>query len=90
LLLALASTVILGSESFGTHDHILLSQIPDVTNLKDQVPGFTSPRNIVAKLYPQTLDFLFVSSYDSQAYGGNIGIRLHSGVNTTASMALAS
>jgi hypothetical protein len=29
LLLALASAVILGCESRGTHDHILLSQIPD-------------------------------------------------------------
>jgi hypothetical protein len=29
LLLALASAVILGSESLGTHDHILLSQIRD-------------------------------------------------------------
>jgi hypothetical protein len=34
LLLVLASTVILGSESLGTHDHMLLSQIRDFLNLE--------------------------------------------------------
>jgi hypothetical protein len=38
LLLALTSTVILRSKSRGTHDHILLSQIPDSSNLEGQVP----------------------------------------------------
>jgi hypothetical protein len=33
LLLALASADILGFESLGTHDHILLSQIRDYSNL---------------------------------------------------------
>jgi hypothetical protein len=50
LLLVLASAVILGSESRGTSDHILLSRIRD---------------------------FLFVTSYDSQGYGGGIRPRLH-------------
>jgi hypothetical protein len=36
-MLALASTVILGSESSGTHDHILLSQIWDSPILDGQV-----------------------------------------------------
>jgi hypothetical protein len=49
LLLALASGVILGSESCGTHQ-ILLSQIQDSSNLKGQVPVFLSPRNRVARL----------------------------------------
>jgi hypothetical protein len=53
LLLVLASAVILGSESRGTRDHILLSQI------------WTS---------------LFVTSYDSQGYGGGIRPRLHTGM----------
>jgi hypothetical protein len=38
LLLVLPSAVILRSESRGTHDHILLSQIRDSSNLEDQVP----------------------------------------------------
>jgi hypothetical protein len=79
LLLFLASTVILRSESWGTRDHILLSQIRDSTNLKVQVPLFISPRNRVAQLYPQALGSLFVASYDSQGYGGGIQTRLHTG-----------
>jgi hypothetical protein len=43
----LASRVILRSESRGTHDHILLSQIRDSSNMEGQVPIFMSPRNIV-------------------------------------------
>jgi hypothetical protein len=50
LLLALASAVILGSESHGTHDHILLSQIRDTSNLEGQFPVFISPRNTEAQL----------------------------------------
>jgi hypothetical protein len=42
LLLILASAVILGSESRGTHDHILLSQIRDSPDLEGQVPVFIS------------------------------------------------
>jgi hypothetical protein len=41
LLLALASAVVLGSQSRGIRDHILLSQIRDSPNLEGQV----SPRN---------------------------------------------
>jgi hypothetical protein len=44
LLLALASTVILRSESRWFHDHILLSQIPDYSNLGCQVPVHMSAR----------------------------------------------
>jgi hypothetical protein len=47
LLLALASAVILGSESRGTHDHILLPQIRDSLNLEGQFPVFMSPMNRV-------------------------------------------
>jgi hypothetical protein len=46
----LASTVILESDSSGTHAHILLSQIRDSPNLGGQDPVFTSPRNRVAQL----------------------------------------
>jgi hypothetical protein len=72
LLLVLASAVILGSESRGTDDHILLSQIRDSHNLEDHVPVFISPRNRVAQLYPQALGSLFVASYDSQGSGGGV------------------
>jgi hypothetical protein len=43
LLLALASAVIPRSESRGTHDHILLSQIRDSPNLEGQVPYLYPP-----------------------------------------------
>jgi hypothetical protein len=43
LLLVLASAVILGSESRGPHDHILLSQIRDSPNLEGQVPVLMPP-----------------------------------------------
>jgi hypothetical protein len=62
LLLVLASAVIVRSESRGTHDHILLSQIRDSPNLEGQVQVFISPRNWVAQLYHQTLGSLSVAS----------------------------
>jgi hypothetical protein len=40
LLLVLGSAIILGSESSGIHDHILLSQIGDSANMEGQVPVF--------------------------------------------------
>jgi hypothetical protein len=76
LLLVLASAFILGFKSRGTHDHILLSQIRDSPNLEAHVPVFISPRNRVARLYPQALGSLFVTSYDSQSYGGGIRTRI--------------
>jgi hypothetical protein len=65
LLLVLASAFIFGSDSRGTHDHVLLSQIRDSTNLEGQVPVIISLRNRVAQLYPQAMDSLFVASYDA-------------------------
>jgi hypothetical protein len=44
LLLVLAIAVILRSESHGTHDRILLTQIRDSPNLEEQVPVFISPQ----------------------------------------------
>jgi hypothetical protein len=66
LLLTLAIAVTLRSESRGTHDHILLSQIRDSPNLEGQVFVFIYPRNRVAQLYHKALGSLFVASYDSQ------------------------
>jgi hypothetical protein len=61
LLLVLASAVILGSESRGTRDYILLSQIRDSPYLESQqVPVFISPRNRVARLYPPGTGFPFL------------------------------
>jgi hypothetical protein len=55
LLLALSSPAILRSKSRGTHDHILLSEIGDSSNLEGQIYLFISPRNRVAQIYPQAL-----------------------------------
>jgi hypothetical protein len=64
-LLVLASAFILGSESHGTYDHILLSQIRDSPNLKGQVPLFIWPKNKVVQLYAQALTSVFDASCDS-------------------------
>jgi hypothetical protein len=77
LLLVLSSAVILRSESHGTHDQILLSQIWDSPNLVGQVPVFISPQNRVAQLYPRALGSLFIASYDLQDYDGGIWPHLH-------------
>jgi hypothetical protein len=61
LLLAHVSVVILGYESHGTYDHILLSQIRDSPKLEGQVSVFICPRNGLARLYPQALGSLFVA-----------------------------
>jgi hypothetical protein len=91
LLLGLASEVILGSESRGTRDHILLSQIRDSPNLKGQVPVFICSRDRVAHLYPKALGSIFVASYDSQGYGGGIRNCLYAGSwskqNSTSTLA---
>jgi hypothetical protein len=50
LLLVLANVIIFGSESRGTHDHILLSQIQDSPNLEGRVPVFKSPSDRVVQL----------------------------------------
>jgi hypothetical protein len=70
LLLAFASAAILGPESRGTHDQILLSETRDSPNLEGQVLVFIPSRNRLVQLYPQALGSLFVASYDSQGYGG--------------------
>jgi hypothetical protein len=80
LLLVLTSAIILRSESRVAHDQILLPHIRDCSNLEGQVPVFISPRNRVARLYPQVLGSLFVASYDSQDNGGGIRPRLHTGI----------
>jgi hypothetical protein len=71
-LLVFARAVILESESRGTHDHILLSQIRDSSNMEGQALVFVSSRKTVVQLYPQALGSLFIASYDSQGYGGGI------------------
>jgi hypothetical protein len=34
----------------------------------------------MAQLYPQALGSLFVASYDSEGYGGDVPPRLHTGI----------
>jgi hypothetical protein len=50
LLVVIASAVILGSESHGTHDQILLSQIPDSPNLEGQIPVFICCPKVTLRL----------------------------------------
>jgi hypothetical protein len=59
LLLLLVSAVIVGSETHGTHDHTLLSQIQVSPNLEGQFPVFIYLRNRVARLYPPSIGFPF-------------------------------
>jgi hypothetical protein len=55
LLLGLDRAVILGSESRVTHDHILLSQIPNSLNLEGQVPLFIPPSPVTGVELTQQL-----------------------------------
>jgi hypothetical protein len=52
LLLVLASAVILGSESRGTRNRILQSQIRDSPNLECEVPVFISPQEESGPVIP--------------------------------------
>jgi hypothetical protein len=79
--MGLSFTIVAGPRR-RSHGHILLSQIRDSPDLKDQVPVLMSPRNRVAQFYPQALGSLFVPSYDSHGYGGGIRPRLHTGCST--------
>jgi hypothetical protein len=56
-LLVLASAVILGSESRGTHDHILLPQIRDSPNLEGQVPCIYIPQEQSGPVIPSGTGF---------------------------------
>jgi hypothetical protein len=59
-VLALAIAVILMSESYGTHDHILLSQIRDSCNLEGQVPVFIYPPEQGGPVIPPGTGFPFI------------------------------
>jgi hypothetical protein len=74
LPLVLNSAVILGSESSGTRNYILLLQIRDSPSLEGQDPVIIL-RNKVAHLYPQEIVPLF---YDSEDYSGGIRTRFQS------------
>jgi hypothetical protein len=77
LLLALASALILRSESRRTHNHILLSQIRDSQKAGAQVILFISPRNRVAQLYPSAPGSLSVAFYTRGATVEGIRTLLH-------------
>jgi hypothetical protein len=64
LLMTLASAVILRSDSCGTHDYILPSQIRDSRNLEGHVPLFIFPRNRVPFLMPPTTRGAMVEVFD--------------------------
>jgi hypothetical protein len=50
------------------------SHIQDSPNLEGQVPVFISPRISMARLYS-----LFIASYNTQGYSGDIRLPLHTG-----------
>jgi hypothetical protein len=58
----------------GTHDHIFLSQIRDLSSLVGLVIVFISPRSRLAQLYPQTLRSLSSPPYYWQGCCGGIRI----------------
>jgi hypothetical protein len=68
LLLGLTSGVFLGSESHSTHDHNLLFQEWDASNLEGQVPVFICPRDRVAQLYSQALGLSVLFTYYFMVY----------------------
>jgi hypothetical protein len=72
VLLFLASAVILRSESRETHGHILLSQIRDSPQPGGPGPRIYIPKNQGGPVIPKALGSLFVTSYDSEDYGGGI------------------
>jgi hypothetical protein len=59
LLLTFASSLILGSESRVTHDHILPSHTRDFSSLEDQVPVFLFPQEQGDPLMPPGTWFPF-------------------------------
>jgi hypothetical protein len=78
LLLVLASPVILRSESRGTRDHILLSE------LRLPQPGGPGPHIYILQELggpdiPPGTGSLFVASFNSQGYSGGIRPCLHMG-----------
>jgi hypothetical protein len=80
LLPALTTAVILGSESCGTHDHILLSQIRDsLAQPGGQGPLIYVPQEQSGPVIPQALGSLLVAFYVSQGCGRGIRARLHTG-----------
>jgi hypothetical protein len=77
LLLALASTVALGSKSRRTHDHIYCLRFKTPSTWRVRSPIYIpqeqgGPRHWVP----------FVASYNSQGYGGGIRTPLHTGILT--------
>jgi hypothetical protein len=78
LLLVLFRAVILRSESRGTRDHILLSQIRDSQTWRARSPYLYPPGTGWPSYTPGT-GSLSVASYDSQGYSGVIRTRLHAG-----------
>jgi hypothetical protein len=58
--------------------------LPPSSTWRARSPYFISLRIRVAHLYPQALCSLFVASYESQGYGGDIRTSLHTRLPATA------
>jgi hypothetical protein len=85
LLLVLASAVILGPQSRGTHDIFYCVEFETPPTWRVRSPYLYPPGTGCCHLYPQVLGSLFVASYDSQDYGGGIRTRLHRGWRSSKS-----
>jgi hypothetical protein len=79
LLLLLASAVILGSESRGTYDHILLCQIKDSIQPGEPGSRIYIPREQGGPVIAPGIGLPFIASYDSQGCDRVIGTCLHPG-----------
>jgi hypothetical protein len=79
MLLALASAATLRFESRETHDHILRLKFETPPTWRARSP-YLYPHEQGGPVIPQALGSLFVCSYDSQCYGGDIRPRLQTGL----------
>jgi hypothetical protein len=68
------------------NDHILFSHLR-LPQLGEPGTAFISPRNRVAQLYPRALGSRFVTSYDSQGYGGGVRSQSQSYIMTSSQSA---
>jgi hypothetical protein len=95
MLLALASSVFLGSECLGTRDHILLSQISDFpfrrilrlrVRVTLQLTVSQSVSQSVSQPWCRAPSRAHDLSYNSQGHGGGIRPRLHMGLTGSPQM----
>jgi hypothetical protein len=65
-----------------SNSQVLLSQIRDSSKPGGPGPRIYIPQEQGDPVIPPGTEFLFVTSYYLQGYGGGIGTRLHTGLST--------